>query len=86
MVLQSPPSLRSILGEKYNIFLFQVHSLVQDANRGTLLQKEEGKNEERKKKRRAKTCFELFFAREKWRLLAEVSQTSGLRLRLHVSG
>ena len=31
------------------------------ANQGTLLQKEEGKNEERKKKRRAKTCFELFF-------------------------
>ena len=30
MVLQSPPSLWSILGEKYNIFLFQVHSLVQD--------------------------------------------------------
>ena len=34
------------------------------ANRGTLLQKEEGKNEERKKERRAKTCFELFL-REK---------------------
>ena len=31
------------------------------ANRGTLLQKEEGINEERKKKRRAKTCFELFY-------------------------
>ena len=30
MVLQSLPSRRSILGEKYNIFLFQVHSLVQD--------------------------------------------------------
>ena len=29
MVLQSPPSLRSILGKKY-IFVFQVHSLVQD--------------------------------------------------------
>ena len=52
------------------------------ANWGTLLQKEEGKNEERKKKRRAKTCFQLFFfAREKWRLLGEVSQTSGLTAR-----
>ena len=35
------------------------------ANRGTLLQKEEGKNEERKKKRRAKTCFQLFFCARK---------------------
>ena len=60
MVLQSPPSLRSILGEKYNIFLFQVIHwfkiclrdcpIATGANRGTFLQKEEGKNEERKKK------------------------------------
>ena len=76
MVLQSLLSLRSILGEKYNIFLFQVHSLVQDwfnedcptarcKSRNSPRKGRRKMKKERKKKRRAKTCFELFFLLEK---------------------
>ena len=85
-------TLRSNLGEKYNNFLFQVQSFVQDrfneddiylgANRGTLVLKEvgSGENEETKKKRRTETFRSCTFYRcEKngdWSRKCRVHQTA----------